>query len=68
MKELLKPKIKFRGEHYRNEKLAAWVKANFATPEAQDAAWQTIKFIREEWPDAGLILRGHLIGIDEGEA
>ena len=65
--ELLKSKVKFTGSHYRNEKLGEWIAGTFGTAEEQAAAWETVKFIRENWPDAEVALRGKLIGVDEGE-
>lgn len=65
--EATRAKVKFEGRHYRNDELGRWIAKTFKTAEEQKAAWMTIGFIREAWPEAGLILRGRLIGIDEGE-
>lgn len=66
MVEAVKMKVRYEAAHYRNDKLSSWVIGTFKTAAEQDAAWQTIKFIRESWPEAEIILRGKLIGIDEG--
>ena len=68
MKNYSRPKVCFRGELYRNKELADWIEATFGGASEREAAWETVKFIRESWPEAGLILRGKLIGVDEGEA
>ncbi len=63
--ESMTRKVHYVGRHYRNEKLAGWVIGTFKTAEEQRAAWETIKFIRENWPDAEVALRGTLIGTDD---
>ena len=65
--DILGAKVKFTGSHYRNDKLAGWISGTFGTAEEQAVAWETVKFIRENWPDAEVALRGKLIGVDEGE-
>jgi hypothetical protein len=66
MAETLRPRVTFRGEHYRNERLAEYI-GYFISRAEQDAAWATVRFIRETWPETEEALRGQLIGIDEGE-
>jgi hypothetical protein len=67
MNEVLKPRVWFNGKHYRNEKLAGFIGC-FINTAQQDAAWATVRFIRENWPETDETLRGGLVGEDEGEA
>jgi hypothetical protein len=61
----LEPKVKFEGKHYRNQELYEFIES-FNNVSAKIAAWATVRFIRERWPETNEILRGELLGVDEG--
>ena len=65
--DFAKAKVTYEGRHYRNDTLAVWIIGTFKTEEEQAAAWRTVKFIRETWPETEETLRGKLMGIDRGE-
>lgn len=64
--ELLTPRVRYVGQHYRNDILMSWINQRFGTGDKRDAALQTVQFIREVWPEVVPILRGRLVGTDEG--
>jgi len=56
--------IEFEGRVYRNVRLKAFIEESFDDV-GQVAAWETVKFIRETWPETEEVLRGELIAIDK---
>jgi hypothetical protein len=53
---------------YRNDEMTEWVSGSFKTELERSAAWATFAHICNEYPEAGKIIRGHLVdsGIYEG--
>jgi len=64
MAELFKVKTITETRIYRNQVLKDWIDTNFDREPLRSAAWETVKFIKETWPDKAAFLMGDLIHED----
>ena len=52
---------------WRNVRLRNWIRSHFKTSKEKDAAWETFRWIRKEFPMMEKALRGELIECDVPE-
>lgn len=60
----LRPWTILEVRQYRNIPLKEWIEANFESEILRGAAWSTVAFIKEKWPEDAKFLLGEMIHED----